>query len=373
MPDLLRARRNPPPSASPAVWSEHRLALPLTPVSPIRLCPLPSPLYTVLMGYKESPVPEARARFSPMVRGLFDVFFAAHAACLRGRALRWTWSWPSPRRRARPGRRLARCAGARRCRARPGSVRDWRDDLLVRGPGRLGPHASPARRVRRPAARRSALQGRHLLVLDDTYVSGARAQSAAAALRLAGAASVQIVAAGRVLRPDRVPGPRRLPPPTGHERRRDVARRRRLRLSALRSDPCAERVGARRSAPPTASRARWPRASSRPRREGRVRRGWTEEAEEPRGADVFAGTDGGRSGGAEHGQCSGCRRLPRVEPTVRPSVRRTRLSLSAVPLPARLLCVQPGCAATAMVASPSAARRRLSSWVNSRLASFEVP
>jgi adenine/guanine phosphoribosyltransferase-like PRPP-binding protein len=56
-----------------------------------------------------------------------------------------------------------------------------------------------------PSARRSAVPGRHLLVLDDTYVSGARAQSAAAALRRAGAASVQIVAAGRVLRPDRVP------------------------------------------------------------------------------------------------------------------------------------------------------------------------
>ncbi len=42
-----------------------------------------------------------------------------------------------------------------------------------------------------------------MLLLDDTYVSGARAQSAAAALRLGGARSVLIVPLGRVIRPER--------------------------------------------------------------------------------------------------------------------------------------------------------------------------
>jgi hypothetical protein len=42
-----------------------------------------------------------------------------------------------------------------------------------------------------------------VLLLDDTYVSGARAQSAAAALRLSGARAVLIVPLGRVLRPER--------------------------------------------------------------------------------------------------------------------------------------------------------------------------
>jgi hypothetical protein len=40
-------------------------------------------------------------------------------------------------------------------------------------------------------------------LLDDTYVSGARSQSAAAALQLAGGRPV-IAPLGRVLRPDRV-------------------------------------------------------------------------------------------------------------------------------------------------------------------------
>jgi hypothetical protein len=43
-----------------------------------------------------------------------------------------------------------------------------------------------------------------ILLLDDTYVSGARAQSAAAALRLAGAWRVLIVPIGRVIRPDTI-------------------------------------------------------------------------------------------------------------------------------------------------------------------------
>jgi hypothetical protein len=42
-----------------------------------------------------------------------------------------------------------------------------------------------------------------VLLLDDTYVSGARSQSAAAALQRAGARTV-IGPLGRVLRPDRI-------------------------------------------------------------------------------------------------------------------------------------------------------------------------
>ena len=182
----------------------HRLGLPLTPVTPVRLCPLPGPLYTVLMGYKESPVPEARARFTPMVRRLFDAFFEAHAAGLAtGAPVDLVLAVPST---ARPsGPPLARVAGlADVVGNRLGAC--WRDDLLARGAGMLG-HMRPRRDgFVVPPSGRSDVRGRHLLLLDDTYVSGARAQSAAAALRLAGAASVRIVVAGRVLRPDRVPG-----------------------------------------------------------------------------------------------------------------------------------------------------------------------
>jgi hypothetical protein len=56
------------------------------------------------------------------------------------------------------------------------------------------------------------LPGATVLLLDDTWVSGASAQSAAVALKLAGAAAVAVVVAGRHLpaaghRPERAAGP----------------------------------------------------------------------------------------------------------------------------------------------------------------------
>jgi hypothetical protein len=44
--------------------------------------------------------------------------------------------------------------------------------------------------------------GKHILLLDDTWVTGAHSQSAAAALRQAGAARVTILPICRLLRPD---------------------------------------------------------------------------------------------------------------------------------------------------------------------------
>ena len=61
-----------------------------------------------------------------------------------------------------------------------------------------------------PASWRAAVRGARVLLLDDTYVSGSRAQSAAAALRLSGARAVLIVPLGRVLRPEQVRHARRL-------------------------------------------------------------------------------------------------------------------------------------------------------------------
>ena len=187
-------------------WVGQRLDLPLAPVLPVRLCPLPSPLYAVLMGYKEAPVAEARHRFSPMIRQLFDDFLADHAPCVTAAA-------GGPVELALPVPSTARPHGAplegleglgRAVRARlPAAC--WSPGLLMRtrAPvGHMRPHAGA---FEVPAAVQRAVAGRGAVLLDDTYVSGARAQSAAAALRHAGARGVVIVALGRVLRPDRVP------------------------------------------------------------------------------------------------------------------------------------------------------------------------
>ncbi len=179
----------------------RRLGLPLAPTFPVRLCPLPGPLYTVLMGYKESPVGEARRRFGPMVRALFEDFVHAHAGCLAAAAggpLDLVLPVPSS---ARPGGSpLKGVAGlAHAC----GRLARWSPQLLVRAEVPVGHMRPDARAFAVPIALRSAAAGRRALLLDDTYVSGARAQSAAAALRRAGARSVVIVVVGRVLRPDR--------------------------------------------------------------------------------------------------------------------------------------------------------------------------
>jgi len=180
------------------------LGLALAPVFPVRLCPLPSPLYTVLMGYKESPVREARRRFGPMVRALVEDFVSPHARCLvaaAGGSSDLALPVPSS---ARPrGSPLCDVDGLASACAPLG---DWMPQLLARAEAPVG-HMRPARRAFEvPAALTPTVAGRCAVLLDDTYVSGARAQSAAAALRRAGARSVVIVVLGRVLRPDRSAG-----------------------------------------------------------------------------------------------------------------------------------------------------------------------
>ena len=179
----------------------RRLCLPLAPVFPVRLCPLPGPLYAVLMGYKESPVSEARHRFAAMVGALFAGFLSSHARCLAAAAGgpgELVLPVPSS---ARPsGSPLRGVVGLASACAPLG---DWSPGVLARTEAPVG-HMRPDRRAFGvPAPLASAVAGRRALLLDDTYVSGARAQSAAAALRLAGARSVVIVVLGRVLRPDR--------------------------------------------------------------------------------------------------------------------------------------------------------------------------
>lgn len=74
--------------------------------------------------------------------------------------------------------------------------------LLARGPGDVG-HQRPSDDAYVP---QGEVAGRRILLIDDTYTSGARAQSAACALRLAGASVVAIVAIERHVNPDFSPG-----------------------------------------------------------------------------------------------------------------------------------------------------------------------
>ena len=188
-------------------WVARRLGLPLAPALPVRLCPLPGPLYTVLLGYKESPVAEARRRFSDVVGTLFQHFLLAEAARVEssvGGPVDLALPVPSS---SRPGPTpLARVEGlgADVAAAFPGV--HWAPLLLCRDTGASG--AGPLGHMRPDATAfcvgpspRPTIAGKRVLLLDDTYVSGARSQSAAAALRRAGVRASVIVPLGRVLRP----------------------------------------------------------------------------------------------------------------------------------------------------------------------------
>jgi hypothetical protein len=183
----------------------HLLKLPLAPVLPAYLCPLPSPLYAVLMGYKESPVEEARQQFARRVGGLFSGFLTDHRACIGvalGGLVDLVLPVPSS---SRPGPApLERGAGlaALAVSALGGRAR-WLPGALHRATGEIGHMRPNATAFAVPDSAVEAVRDSRVVLVDDTYVSGSRSQSAAAALRLAGARAVVIAPLGRVLRPER--------------------------------------------------------------------------------------------------------------------------------------------------------------------------
>jgi hypothetical protein len=168
------------------------------------------PLYAVLMGYKESPVHEVRRRLAGRVLERFAQLFATHRACVVaaiGGGVDLVLPVPSS---SRPGpaslegvEGLGDLAVASLGAASLGTTVRWMPAALGRAGGEIGHMRPNARAFVVPRTAYARVSGARVLLLDDTYVSGSRAQSAAAALRLCGARAVLIVPVGRVLRPDR--------------------------------------------------------------------------------------------------------------------------------------------------------------------------
>jgi len=168
------------------------LAAPLAPVIPISTYRIPGPLHTVLRGYKDAPISDARRHYALQLSTLLGRFLALHRPCLEGVGegpLDVTVAVPPS---SRPGDAPLHAVGG------PA----WARGLLVRANGPLGHLRPSVDGFAVPAPRRPVVDGKRVLLVEDTLTTGARAQSAAAALRASGALAVVVVVVGRVVRPE---------------------------------------------------------------------------------------------------------------------------------------------------------------------------
>lgn len=185
-------------------WSclvvRRQLRAPMPPVVPVFLFALGSPVHRALVGYKGGVTPVGRAARAEALTRVLQEFLAAHATCLLGGAPaalvvpvpssiggRQSWHGCHPL-GALCERAVAEVPGLDAAGVlRPGSRPPRRLEASLRGY-----EVAPGARV----------SGCTAIVVDDMFVSGSRALSAAAALSAAGARVAAVVPLGRLVRPD---------------------------------------------------------------------------------------------------------------------------------------------------------------------------
>ena len=171
-------------------------------VVPVAVFRAGDPLHVVLRGYKDAEAVSVRRHFARGLAGHFRLFLEAEGDCLASAAKgRWDCVAVVPSSGDAAGGVPRRGGGGHREVPHPlDAVVDAVPVLaglprlaLRRGPAVCG-HLAPDTRA---FAVSGELRGRRVLLLDDTWVTGARMVSAATALEAAGAAVVAMVVAGR--------------------------------------------------------------------------------------------------------------------------------------------------------------------------------
>ena len=172
--------------------TRRQLSDPCERIVPVTLYEVPSQLHRVLRYYKDGQNQSLVDTFSLQVASLLCHFLGRHRQCIvadAGTDWEVITSVPST---ARQGDHPF--VGALTC--VPGVYATY-EDLLRRGNAAIDHNQANDdgfRTIRR-------LDGERVLLVDDTFTSGARAQSAASALSNAGAKVVAIVPIGRVINP----------------------------------------------------------------------------------------------------------------------------------------------------------------------------
>lgn len=185
------------PNCSKCQAAEAELGQALTPVVPISLYFKPSVMRDRLTHYKNRRGPED-AQLATEVAALVDRFFLEHGAELQDRYGRIEASVVVPTRRREEHEHPLAAALDRL----PATHVPRREDVL-----RLGSEAIERRTPRVDGfVAEPSVRGHSLIVLDDVYTTGATAQSAACALKMAGAVVPAIVVVGRRLNPSLIDG-----------------------------------------------------------------------------------------------------------------------------------------------------------------------
>jgi hypothetical protein len=185
-----------------------QLQLPLVPVVTMVEYQVADRMHRQLRGYKDAPVQEARQMHLRQLARLVGDWMVTDGQEL-GRRLGSSWdvvtTVPSSQRPAGApvDAIVAMVPGLQRLHSR----------MLVRGPSPTD-HLVADRQgfVFDPGLDLELFRNRTVLVVDDSVITGARAQSAAAALRLGGVRVAGVLAVGRTVDPSRgIPIPPRCP------------------------------------------------------------------------------------------------------------------------------------------------------------------
>jgi hypothetical protein len=162
-------------------------------VAPLSYAIAGTPSGALVRDYKNHPVRSVRERHSALVKELVWQGITRHERCIgRAAGLPVSCRLIIPSLTSRPGRHPF--AELTQTMTAASAV------ALVPAPEARCDRAINDKFVLQPAAR---LDGQHVLILDDVWTTGSNGQSAALAVRRAGAAAVSVMVVGRWLSPDR--------------------------------------------------------------------------------------------------------------------------------------------------------------------------
>lgn len=171
-----------------------QVSMPCSVVVPISLYRTRTQLHYMLLNYKDGKFPQRSEQSSVRIAAILAYFLSLHGDCIdeaTGRS--WDVITTVPSSQDRIGEHpLVRSL------SRVRALGDQYQQLLIKG-GAPVDHLNASDDGYRCTR---ALRGEQILLVDDTFTSGARAQSAASALSLAGGDVVAILPVGRVISPD---------------------------------------------------------------------------------------------------------------------------------------------------------------------------